>query len=345
VQPPENAEPPRGEVLQDLVTTLRDQPPMVAYFDAELRNKFASNTYVAWFQAAEPGVVGTDIQFAGSPEDTEHGMPHVRAVLHGEEQDFDATTVDAAGSVRYSEGVYVPHSVDGKVQGFFAVVTDTTARVVAEAATRAAFEPLVLARERERIAADLHDTIIQSLYSASLQLAAVATTIEPGPAERVELAIDTIDKAIVALRKSIFHLTHGLTDAETATAITEIAGRAAMILGFNPTVVLSGPLDLPADMSGEVLAVITESLSNITKHAEASAVTVTVTVDPEQIDIKIADNGLGFNRLDRSSGLANLRARAEQLGGTFTWHSNEPTGTVIEWHAPLNQPPPPNPTD
>jgi signal transduction histidine kinase len=313
---------------------------MVAYWDAELRNKFASHTYIAWFKADEPGVVGTDIHFVAGPEDTEHGMPHVQAALHGEEQDFDVTTVDATGNVRYSEGVYVPHVVDGKIQGFFSVVTDNTARVVAEAATRAAFEPLVLARERERIAADLHDRIIGSLYGTSLQLAAVVKTIPPGPAERVESAINVIDDTIIALRESIFHLTHGLTAAQTVTAITEITARAAMILGFNPTVVLSGPLDLPAEVSGNVLALVTESLTNIAKHADATTVRITITVDAGQINVTITDNGRGIGQLDRSSGLANMRARAEELGGTFTWRSNEPTGTVIEWHAPLTQPPP-----
>ena len=336
----EDAEPPRsGE--PDLLETLRYEPPMVAYWDADLRNKFASHAYVAWLGTDEPDVVGTEIHFVAGPEGNEPGMSHVQAALHGEEQDFDLTTADATGSVRYSEGVFVPHVVDGKVQGFFSVITDSTARVVAEAATRAALEPLVLARERERIAADLNDTIIQPLYGTSMQLASVVKTLSPDPAARIELAIHNIDNAITALRESIFHLTHGLTAAQTSAAITEITAHAARTLGFNPTVVLSGPLDLPANVSGEVLAVVTESLSNIAQHAEATTVRITITVQAGQIDVEIADNGVGISRLNQSSGLANMRARAEQLGGSFTWHSNEPSGTVVEWHAPLHQPPAP----
>lgn len=238
--------------------------------------------------------------------------------------------------MRYTEGAYAPHIVDGEVHGFFAVVSDTTARVLAAAATRAAVEPLLLKRERDRIAADLHDKVIQRLYATGMQLAHAAPNLEPEGRAQVDAAIQGIDDTIVELRAAIHKLTHGLDAAQVTAVVAEIAARASAALGFTPRVSVSGDrMDLTPEVSGAVLAVLTESLSNVAKHAEASCVDVTILVEDGWIHLEIADDGLGIARLNRSSGLSNLRARAEQLGGTFTWRTNEPHGTVIEWRAPL----------
>lgn len=317
-----------------LVGTLRHQPPMIAYWGADGCNLFASRAYSEWYDADPTAMTGADIRDVLGPEATDCGMPHVAAALAGEDQVFDRTTVDSKGNVHFTEGTYAPHITDGVVQGFFSVVTDTTARVLADAATRAALEPAVLKRERERIAADLHDKVIQRLYAANLELVAVAKLAEPGVAARMDASIERIDSAIIELRSSIFNLTNQMDAAQVTTAVAEIAGRAATALGFTPRVTLSGSLDLTAAVSVEVLAVLTEALSNVAKHAQASGVDITIRVDDRGIDLEIADDGLGISRLDRSSGLANMRARAEQLGGTFTWRNNQPSGTIVEWHAP-----------
>jgi signal transduction histidine kinase len=317
-----------------LVGTLRHQPPMIAYWGADRCNLFASRAYSEWYDADPTAMTGADIRDVLGPEATDRGMPHVAAALAGEGQAFDRTTVDSKGNVHFTEGTYAPHITDGVVQGFFSVVTDTTARVLADAATRAALEPALLKRERERIAADLHDKVIQRLYATTLELASAAKLAEPDIAARMDSSIDGIDAAIIELRSSIFNLTHQMDAAQVTTAVAEIAGRAATALGFTPRVTLSGSLDLTAAVSVEILSVLTEALSNVAKHAQASGVDITIRVDDRGIDLEIADDGLGISRLDRSSGLANMRARAEQLGGTFTWRNNQPSGTIVEWHAP-----------
>ncbi|MEU2687923.1 ATP-binding protein, partial [Streptomyces hygroscopicus] len=109
-------------------------------------------------------------------------------------------------------------------------------------------------------------------------------------------------------------------------------------LGFTPALRMTGLLDttVPAPHTEHLLATVGETLTNTARHARATSADVTVEVTGTQLRLEVADNGCGVNpATTRRSGLANLQHRAEELGGSFSLRPNKPTGTIVEWTAPL----------
>ena len=112
--------------------------------------------------------------------------------------------------------------------------------------------------------------------------------------------------------------------------------QAAPVLGFTPAVGFDGPPgSIPDQVAEHVLAVCREALSNIARHADASAATVTLSTGPEAV-LEVSDNGRGLGEPARASGLRNMRERAEMLGGTFQATSQPGAGTRLEWRVPLS---------
>lgn len=117
--------------------------------------------------------------------------------------------------------------------------------------------------------------------------------------------------------------------------LTQVVENAAPVPGFVPRMVTEGPSDLiPAQARPEILAVAQEALTNAAEHADATHVTVSLTVAGPEVRLVIADDGVGVSPTGRRSGLANMQARAQQLGGDLAVLDNEPRGTIIDWHAP-----------
>jgi signal transduction histidine kinase len=195
----------------------------------------------------------------------------------------------------------------------------------------------VILEDRERIARDLHDVVIQRLFATGMQLQTVARLAgRPEVAERVNAAVDGLDATIRDIRSAIFELRTPMS-AALRSEIRELVAASAEQLGFRPTLELVGPLDsaVPTEIRADVLAVLREALSNVVRHAGANAVLVLVRVSGGDVTVRVADNGGGIPEDATRSGLSNLAARAERLGGTCTVGPNEPKGTVVEWSAPL----------
>jgi signal transduction histidine kinase len=321
-----------------LASMAQDQPTMVAYWGPDGRNEFASTSYLARYGIGAVAMHGSYIGDVRGPEATDDGMPHVAGALRGEDQLFDRTTVLAHGAVTYSQSTYTPVWREGAVQGFFSVVTDTTARVETDAALLANVAPLSLLRERERIAADVHDKVMPQLYAANLALAGVLSLDVPLVAPRIQVALNGVDDAMIELRSAIFGLSGRARPVELASAVAAVLRQASLLLGFAPTITYAGLPDLAPQVSAELLATLIESLTNTAHHAAATEVAITVTARGDTVELLVRDDGRGIERLERSSGLANMRARAEQLGGSFSWRNGEPSGLVIDWRAPSKGP-------
>lgn len=198
-------------------------------------------------------------------------------------------------------------------------------------------ERLTLLEDRDRIAKDLHDTVIQRLFATAMTLMSATKIIEkPDVAVRVRRAVDDLDDTIRQIRSTIFAL-QTMPDEEglrrRAHTILDAAGES---LGFAPSVRLDGLLDTAVtDETGEqVLAVLNEALSNAARHARATKVSVTIDVRDDLI-LRVEDNGVGIPAEGRRSGLRNMAERAEALGGTFETRSGEEGGTVLLWRVPL----------
>jgi signal transduction histidine kinase len=205
---------------------------------------------------------------------------------------------------------------------------------------------LALFEERDRIARDLHDRVIQRIFAAGLQVASLSRLAgkearargeEGSPISGSLDAVATeLDLAIRELRNSIFELTSIDDHDNVEQVVRDIAARASRILGFMPRVDVSGQVaGLSPDLVAQLASVIQEGLSNVARHAQASAVEVVVTASDAELSVRITDDGIGLPEpLPRSSGINNLMSRARSLGGSATWGNGSPTGTVLVWRVP-----------
>ncbi|MGW7681563.1 GAF domain-containing protein [Kribbella sp. NPDC054772] len=196
---------------------------------------------------------------------------------------------------------------------------------------------LAVLEDRDRIARDLHDLVIQRLFATGLQLQGMNRLVRPEHRDRLSRAVEDIDTTIHDLRAAIFELQQTSDSSSLRGDIHTLVAEYAGPLGFRPQLIFSGPVDtvVPAAVRPHILAAVRESLSNIVRHAEASAATVEIGVDAGQVLARVSDNGIGINQRSRNSGLRNLAERAEALGGTVDMTDKEPHGTVVELRAPL----------
>jgi signal transduction histidine kinase len=198
-----------------------------------------------------------------------------------------------------------------------------------------------LLEERERIARDLHDDVIQRLFAAGLSLQATAQIVtEPAAVERITRAIDDLDISIRQVRSTIFELHQRWSVGQSLRAdILSVCNESATPLGFTPSCVIAGAIDSTVDKptGGHVLLCLREALSNVARHAHASCVEVNVVVGDGRLTLRVVDDGVGYRRTpgQHSSGLDNMLVRAESLGGEFSIEALPDHGTVATWTVPL----------
>jgi signal transduction histidine kinase len=207
--------------------------------------------------------------------------------------------------------------------------------------SRAREQKLVLLEDRDRIARDLHDHVIQELFATGLSLESIAARIGPKDplADAVRQRVDDIDHTIRRIRTSIFEL-RGSLDAAAAglrERVLQITSDVTPALGFAPHVAFAGPVDLIGDagLADDVAAVVREALSNVAKHAHARTVSVDLSATTDDITVTVTDDGVGIGDTRHRSGTANLRSRAEQRGGRFELRPGVTQGTVLTWKARL----------
>ncbi|MFD8307257.1 GAF domain-containing protein [Streptomyces sp. NPDC059690] len=204
-------------------------------------------------------------------------------------------------------------------------------------------EQLALLGDRDRIARDLHDLVIQRLFADALTLQSVLGRVSGRPevTERLQRVVDDLDDTIKVIRSTIFGLQHRDRPSRRTglrSRLTELAGEATTTLGFPPALRMTGLIDtdVPARHADHLLAVLREALSNAARHAHATAVEITVAAADATLRLTVADNGRGIGpEATRSSGLTNMRTRAEELNGGLRLTAREPTGTHLEWTVPL----------
>jgi signal transduction histidine kinase len=199
--------------------------------------------------------------------------------------------------------------------------------------------------ERDRIAADLNDQVIRRLSVLSMRVASLAPLAPGLIAERLDEVIRELDRVIISIRMTVFDLHERSRPAGQPEAIpptlrdqvATLATEAGAQLGFTPRVRFEGPVDTlvtPA-VAGQMMAVLREALSNVLRHAQASAVQVTVAAGPELI-LTVADDGIGPPAgQGTGNGLRNMATRAAALGGQCAIRGRSPRGAVMEWRVPL----------
>jgi signal transduction histidine kinase len=200
-------------------------------------------------------------------------------------------------------------------------------------------ERVAVFEDRDRIARDLHDLVIQRLYATGMSLQGALSLIgSPEVAQRVSDSVDDLDETIREIRSAIFALQtrHDSRPVGLRARILQVADDMTGALGFPPALQLDGRLDdeVPDDVSEHLLSALREALSNVVRHAGASKVDVQVQA-AAQLSLTVRDNGSGIKETGHRSGLGNLEQRARKLGGSFRIAPAAGGGTELDWRVPL----------
>jgi signal transduction histidine kinase len=212
------------------------------------------------------------------------------------------------------------------------------------ATSRAEAGRLLVYEDRERIAHDLHDLVIQRLYATGMSLEGTMPMItRPEVASRITNAVDALDETIKEIRATIFQLQS--PDAAAGPGlrgeILALVDETTDVLGFAPSLRLGSGVsgDIRSEVAEQALATLREALSNVARHAQASQVDVTVDAGSDgMLTVQVTDDGIGIPDEGRRSGLRNLTGRAEKLGGELRLEPADPgaakPGTRLEWRVP-----------
>jgi signal transduction histidine kinase len=215
---------------------------------------------------------------------------------------------------------------------------DQAALVLLVAAARATAQALQMSDERARIARDLHDHAIQGIFAVGLGLNGLASRLGGADADRMMELVQQLDDSISAIRRSIFALQPPTpaTGPDVRSRLDHLVREQSTALGFAARLRVQGPLAsaTPSRLYDDLLAVVREALSNTARHAQAQHVDVLVAVGDE-LRVEVTDDGMGIGTPERSSGLANMRVRAEQHGGRLEISEPHSGGTSIRWMVPI----------
>jgi signal transduction histidine kinase len=216
---------------------------------------------------------------------------------------------------------------------------DQVALALDMAARQQVARQLDVYEDRDRIARDLHDHVIQRLFAAGLSLQAAATRVHDAPVQqRLRGVVDQLDQTVRDIRTTIFdlHTTDGADHGDSLRRRVLDIVTAAAQPGLHPTVRMSGAVDnlVTGALAADVEAVVREGVTNAARHAAAEHVTVTLDVSDEVV-VEVLDDGRGIDATVARSGLGNLEGRARARGGAFSVQQVPEGGTRLRWHVPL----------
>jgi GAF domain-containing protein len=205
--------------------------------------------------------------------------------------------------------------------------------------SRAATEAARIIEDHGRIAADLHDHVIQALFATGMGLQGIASTLSRDE-QRTQVIgyVDILDDTIKRIRSTIFDLSTRAPRPQTIQRrLLEVLNEEETALGFAPHITFAGSLNSLDDerLADDVLAVTREGLSNIARHAGATEAWISVSVERELLTVAIADDGIGPATSSRRSGLDNLHKRGLSRGGALVLSARDGGGSNLCWTAQL----------
>ena len=276
-----------------------------------------------------------------TPEFTDGELRELLGPLErGERSSLVFTTVH-----RHRDGTDIPVEIlvqaipgeSDRPTRYVKIARDVRERLEAEERLRRTEQHLRVVEDRERIARDLHDIVIQKLFAAGMTIqGVVARTADPEHGRRLTGVVDELDETIREIRSVIFSLQTDALDASGVRAeVLRIVDDEREALGCEPRIRFDGPVDaMDERVAAELLPTLREALSNVAKHADASSVEVDVDCG-RAVKLRVLDNGRGMpDALTEGHGLPNLNERAERLGGHCRVSSHPDGGTILEWTVP-----------
>jgi signal transduction histidine kinase len=242
-----------------------------------------------------------------------------------EDEDFTIALASVAGMVIENARLY----------------DESQAKAVSLERANREIERLAVIEDRERIGRELHDTIVQRIFSSGMTLQAVAQACEdtrPDVAKRINEVIDDLDQTIRQIRTAIFSLdTASDTTSDVRLSLLRVVAEASRLLDFEPELSIEGPVDalVPHAVRDDAVSVLREALTNVVRHAEATSVRVRVVADADSLSLEITDNGVGPDEhASGGRGVLNMRQRASRRGGSHAIR-REDNRTVVWWQVPL----------
>jgi signal transduction histidine kinase len=305
--------------------------------------------------AAVSGVLATDLAGRTAPSETSLCGHAIRTGKPALIPDYRDESPAIAVSVEMGPLLVVPLTAGEHTRGALTLgrladragFTETDLNMATSFATQAAValelrdardthERLARAEDRDRIAGDLHDHVIQELFALGMGLQGLASvTDRPAHVTRIVGYIDSLDKVISTIRGTIFQMQQPIGHDPTGlqARICDIATEHTPQLGYTPQLRFAGPLDLAVNegLAADVLAVIREAISNCARHAHATRLEISIALAHNLLTLEITDNGHGLGTPTRSSGLTNMRRRAEHHHGTLAITTPDQGGTHLTW--------------
>ncbi len=245
-----------------------------------------------------------------------------------------------------SDGSEVPVEISlspvVSAEGSFTIasVRDISGRLRAEERLRQTRDALTLSAERERIARDLHDTVLQRLFGLGLELQALGMNTGASVAERLDTSVDEIDRIIKEIRTSVFTLGAAERAGSLGQELGDIINQSSRVLGFTPRLRIEGPVEHMLDETTRVdlVATLREALANIARHSRATSASVDLVVADNRLSLRVIDNGIGPPASTDGvvgNGLRNMAARAASHDGHFVLEAGEDGGAILHWSVPL----------
>ena len=197
---------------------------------------------------------------------------------------------------------------------------------------------LILVEERQRIARDLHDTVIQDMIALGMEMSAEASTSSgAGRRAREDDHLDRLESMVDGLRRAVFQLRDPTSGRSLAREVTDAVAQASRLLPTAPSVTLAGPLELvTTEVLDDLVAVLREAMSNVARHAQATRVAVSVTVTDTEVVLVVDDDGVGFSVAPKGGfGILSITERARRHAGSVNLGPGPITGTTMTWRCPL----------
>jgi len=195
--------------------------------------------------------------------------------------------------------------------------------------------------DRDRVARDLHDTVIQRLFAVTLSLQSMAGAAEAaGLADRLKKAVSNLDATIRQVRSTIYELGSSAIEQGVRATLLALVRDLNGVVGFEVRTAIDGPVDAAVsdEVAEHLLATVREALTNVGRHAHASEASVHLTVRGGLCTLQVIDNGRGLGTSETGEGglgLVNLRRRAEKLHGQLVVENLDAGGTSLTWQVPI----------
>jgi signal transduction histidine kinase len=202
-------------------------------------------------------------------------------------------------------------------------------------------ERIAVVDERERVARDLHDTVIQRLFAVGLSLEDLSqNTADRVMLRKLETAAMGVEDSIRLLRTTIYGLNTFNNEHGIRAGVLSLLDELNEVVGFEVTATFDGPVDsaIPDEIGDQLPSILREAITNISRHADATAASVALSLDGECLILVVRDNGRGIVDGDVRAGalgLLNMRQRAEGLLGQFSIECPDTGGTVLTWRVPV----------